>query len=326
MKKKLGVIFLSLVLILIITAAILIGPYFLSVQHFDANPTKGYHADFYLYVSPKARQIATSGNTATLLIQPNNSGNSDDPEFHRKDACWMGFGRHSLAKDLGVILLVPAFVRPSQDWHIYTHALDRDVFTTEREDLSRVDLQLLAMVEAARSALESEGIATNEKFLIQGYSASGMFVNRFATLHPQSVMAVAAGSPGGWPIAPVVHYEGDSLPYPAGIADLEELTGSPFDTIHYRNMPQLMVMGSLDDNDSLDFGDGWEEDNAAKVKRLFGPTPVSRWGGAEEMYKLGGANAQFKFVEGVGHDRRALQYLTTEFFREILAAQAGGQS
>ena len=238
----------------------------------------------------------------------------------------MGFGRHSLAKDLGVILLVPAYVRPSKDWHIYTHALDRDVFTTDRKDLSRIDLQLLAMVKEARKKLESEGITTNEKFLIQGYSASGMFANRFATLHPQSVMAVAAGSPGGWPIAPISHYEGDSLPYPAGIVDLEEITGISFDSINYRNMPQLLVMGSLDDNDSLDFGDGWEEDNAAKVKRLFGSTPVSRWGGSEEVYKLGGANVQYKLVEGVGHDRRALQYLSTEFFKDILAQQESKQN
>ncbi len=326
MKKKLRYIFIAILLIVIIVPSVVIGPYFFTVAHFKANPEKGYHADFYLYVSPKARRLAEAGKIATLLIQPNNSGNSDDPGVHRKDAWWMGFGRHNLADDLGVVLLVPAFVRPSQDWHIYTHALDRDVFTTGREDLFRIDLQLLAMIEDARKTLAADGLNTNEQFLIQGFSASGMFANRFATLHPKSVLAVAAGSPGGWPIAPIMDYQGESLLYPAGVADLKELTGNSFDSINYRKMPQLVVMGSLDDNDALDFTDGWEKENADRVKRLFGPDPVSRWQKAEEVYEIGAAKVRFELVEGIGHDRRALQYLTTDFFTSVLEDQEHAQS
>jgi dienelactone hydrolase len=300
--------------------AIIIGPYVFNVRHFQAHPEGGYHADFYVYVSPKAKRLASKGKPVVILVQPNNSGNSDDPEFHEKDAWWMCFGRHRLANELGVALLVPAFIRPAQDWHIYTHALDLDVFTTERIDLKRIDLQLISMIEHTRATLEQAGIATRKKILLQGYSASGMFANRFATLHPDRVMAVASGSPGGWPIAPVASYQNEALPYPAGITNLIELTGSPFDSIEYQKMPQLIVMGALDENDSLDYTDGWEEENADRVKRLFGATPISRWDVAKAVYRQGHANVQFELVEGIGHDRRSLQQYTTEFFRDVLAA------
>lgn len=307
--------------LLSLTAAFVLGPFALRVQRFDADPAAGYHAPFYLYVPRTATHPSAAGESLTLLVQPNNSGTtSDDPEVHRKDAWWTAFGRHRLANELGVALIVPAFVRPAVDWRIYTHALDRDVLTTTRPDVRRLDLQLLAMVDRARASLSEAGIETDERFLIQGFSASGMFANRFAALHPSRVKAVAAGSPGGWPIAPVAQWNGEALLYPAGIADIEQLAGQPFDSLAWVAMPQLIVMGSLDENDSVDFRDGWDEDAAETVDRLFGTDPLARWIPARTIYRTAGANATFLLDEGTGHDRRALQHHTTDFFREILAA------
>jgi pimeloyl-ACP methyl ester carboxylesterase len=166
--------------------------------------------------------------------------------------------------------------------------------------------------------LRQEGIQTEEKLLLQGYSASGMFANRFAVLHPDRVKAVAAGSPGGWPIAPLTEFNNEPLPYPAGVEDLETLTGKAFDAESFKSVPQLIVMGSLDDNDSLDFRDGWDEAAAALVDRLFGKDPQARWKGSESTYKAAGAKAQFVLVNGVGHDRKALQSYSTEFFKRVL--------
>ncbi len=311
---------LAAVLVLIILGiGFWMGPYALRVQHFQPSPAAGYHADFYLYVSPEAKRIVREGGQAVILVQPNNSGiNSDDAEVHRKDAWWTGFERYRIANDLGVILLVPAFIRPSEDSYIYTHALDHDSLTTQRTDIQRIDLQLIAMIDAARSALANQGIQTEEKILIQGFSVSGMFANRFTILHPQRVKAATIGSPGGWPIAPVDSFQGQELNYPAGIADLESLTGISFDQAAYHAVPQLIYMGSADDNDSLDFTDGWDEEDAKPVNNLFGADPLSRWDDAQALYLEAGANVEFLLIDGAGHDRRALQKYSTEFFRKIL--------
>jgi len=315
-------ILLALIFLMLTAFSVFFGPYFAKVRHFTANAAKGYHADFYLYISPGAKKIAESGGQVTFLIQPNNSGiTSDDPTVHQKDAKWMGFERHKIANELNAVLLIPAFIRPATDWQIYTHALDRDVLTTKREDLSRLDLQLLAMIDDARVQLKNEGINSNEKFLIQGFSASGMFANRFTALHPDRVLAVAVGSPGGWPIAPVSKYQNEPLLYPAGISDLEKLIGKPFDSVAFASVPTLMVMGSADDNDSLDFTDGWDKDAAGQVVSLFGKDPIARWPQAESLYKNNVTNVKFILVEGVGHDRKKLQSYGTEFFANILKQQ-----
>ncbi len=122
-----------------------------------------------------------------------------------------------------------------------------------------------------------------------------------------------------WPIAPVANYHGEALPYPAWVADLETLTGQPFDSTAYRAVPQLIVMGALDDNEPLDFSDGWDREAAAQVDRLFGPDPISRWDDAEAVYRAAGADVRFLLVDGVGHNGRNLQPYTTEFFTNVMA-------
>jgi hypothetical protein len=315
-------IFSGLVIVSILAVGIILGPYVLRLQHIPASPSDGYHADFYLYISPGARRAANDGRLVTILVQPNNSGiSSDDPAVHRRDAWWTGFERYRIANELDVILLIPAFIRPGEDWYIYTHALDRDSLMTERADLKRIDLQLIAMIDHARLRLAEDDIVTEEQVLIQGFSASGMFADRFTVLHPERVKAAAIGSPGGWPIAPLALFNGQVLNYPAGIADLDALTGAAFDSVAYNAVPQLIYMGSLDDNDSLDFTDGWNEADAAAVNDLFGADPLSRWEDARAVHLDAGANVEFLLIDGVGHNRSNLQKYATEFFKKVLSAQ-----
>jgi len=317
--RKVLLSIVTLIGVACLTAAAFVGPYAVRVREFPADPAHGFHAPFYLYVSPGAARLAKEGRPVTILVQPNNSGRtSDDAKTHQRDSWWTGFERQRVADELNVVLLVPAFIRPATDWQVYTHALDRDVMTTKRPELARLDLQLLAMIDEARASLESRRISSDSRVIIQGFSASGMFANRFAALHPNRVKAVAVGSPGGWPIAPLPVVGGDTLRYPAGVADLESLTGKPFDLAAWRAVPQLVVMGSLDDNDSLDERDGWDGEASAQVVRLFGPTPIARLPNAERLYRNAGAKARFLLVDGVAHDRKALQTHSTEFFKTVL--------
>jgi len=213
-----------------LTAGAYVGPYAARVRTFNADTHRGYYAPFFVYVSPGAEKLAKEGKVVTILVQPNNSGRtSDDPKAHERDAWWMGFERQRVADELNVVLIVPAFIRPATDWRVYTHALDRDVLMTTRPSIGRLDLQLLAMIDDARATLEGQGIRTDARVLMQGFSASGMFANRFTALHPDRVKAVAAGSPGGWPIVPTSLVGSDTLRYPAGVSDFEQLTGRRFD-------------------------------------------------------------------------------------------------
>ncbi|MBS0216300.1 MAG: alpha/beta hydrolase [Proteobacteria bacterium] len=299
-------------------AVVVIGPYALYVRHVVANANHGFRSDYFLYVPDRLHRDATG--RAMLLVQPNNSGRtSDDPSVHRRDAWLTGFERRRIADELGVVLLVPAFPRTASNWRVYTHALDRDALTTHDAVLARPDLQLIAMIDDARASLRKEGIEVDSQVLLQGFSASAMFANRFTALHPERVRAVAVGSPGGWPIAPIARQSGELLPYPAGIADLGTLVGKPFDAAAFARVPQYFYVGDRDDNDSLDFEDGWDKPAATQVKRLFGDTLAARWKSAGSIYAQTGARARFETVPGIGHDRKTLQNRPTAFLKQAMA-------
>jgi len=119
------------------------------------------------------------------------------------------------------------------------------------------------MIRHARQLLGDAGIATRTKVFMHGFSASAAFVNRFATLHPESVRAIAAGGINALPMYLLETYQGVKLPYPLGIADLKSLTGAGFDAQAYGQVSQYLFMGYLDRNDTLPFGDAWDDDERA---------------------------------------------------------------
>jgi len=261
----------------------------------DAAPDKGFDWPYYL-------AMPNGSANSTLIVEPNNTGSgSDDPSVHDQAARMLAEREISFAQALDCPLLVPTFPRPQTNWQVYTHALDRDTLTTTLEGLVRLDLQLLAIVEDARTRLADRGTYTDEKFFIKGFSASGMFANRFCVLHPDRIKAAAIGSPGGWPIAPVASWEGRALRYHVGVADVQDLVGAPFDLATFKTVPLFLFMGDQDTNDSVPYADGYEPQDRDLVNTLFGVTPVERWPKAEQIYESVGCNCTFRLYEGVGH-------------------------
>ena len=289
------------------------------------EPTAGtlFRWPYYLYVPAEAEALAAAGGRLHLLVLPNNTGRADDDFGVHERAAWMRAWRErELAGDLGVAALVPVFPRPAWDWRVYTHALDRDCLTTDVEGLARLDLQLVAMIDDARKALAKRGWTVGERVLLKGFSANGMFADRFTALHPERVLAAAVGSPGGWPIAPLAVHESVVLRYPAGVADVEELVGLPFDAEAYAKVPVMVFMGEADANDSLDFGDGWDEEDRELVELVFGATPIERWEDAVAIRKAAGAKATFRLYPGVGHE--VTEEMEGEVERFLAEALEGG--
>jgi dienelactone hydrolase len=263
------------------------------VTEHEADPDKGFSWP-YLLVAPE-RPDAT-----TLLVVPNNTGAvTEDVDLLRTAAtCELGPAQ-ALADRLGTPLLMPLFPRPSQpgvEEDLYLHALSRAAMTTEVPRFARVDLQLIAMIDDARARL---GSAMESRVLIAGFSASGMFSNRFAVLHPERVLAAAVGSPGGWPIAPI---RDDALTYPVGIADLGALTGAAPTDAALRQVRFFFYLGADDDNDSVTSRDSFSASDEALVMRRFGTSPVARWDAAKQLYEQAGLDARFELYPGVGHE------------------------
>jgi pimeloyl-ACP methyl ester carboxylesterase len=197
------------------------------------------------------------------------------------------------------------------DSNLYLHALSRDSLLTTVDAWKRVDLQLLQMLRSAMVHLEGRGLKTDPKVLLWGFSAAGEFVNRFAILHPDRVLAVAGGGIG-WPIVPATEFEKESLRYPIGLADLAAFVGKPADLDAFRSVTWLLFRGAGDDNDPVRSLDCFAESDAELIGRRFGTTPVARWAAAERFYAEARLPARLVLYPGVGHS-------TTPAIREDIA-------
>ena len=180
--------------------------------------------------------------------------------------------------------------------------MDRDALLIEEGPLERIDLQLIAMIDHARATLMERDLQVQDTILMDGFSASGNFVNRFAALHPQLVRAVAAGGVNGLPIFPVVELDGTKLPYPIGVADIEQLTDTPFDQAAYESVSQYIYMGSLDRNDTYPYDDAWNDAERSLIARLFGEEMMpTRWQRSQALLAEWAPSAQLVTYDGTAH-------------------------
>jgi dienelactone hydrolase len=280
----------------------------------EAQPTKGFTYPYYLYVPKSMRQITLRKQTHMILVIPNNAGKtSDDFAVHEADVKRKIKNNAEVADLLGVALLMPVFPRPATDWQIYTHALDRDSMLTDKKEYKRFDLQLTAMIDNAREELKAKKLKTSKRVLMLGWSASGMFVNRFTFLHPKRVKAAVIGSPGGWAIAPVAAYKEKTLRYPIGVGDFETVSGKDLDIKNLQKVPLFVFLGDKDDNDSVVFRDSYEKEDEDLILALFGKTPVERWEDSKKFYQDNKLNAEFRLYPNVAHG------ITKEMFDDIFA-------
>lgn len=250
----------------------------------------------------------------TMLVVPNNTGTGDDDiGVHEKAARRLLGNMRQAIDQMGVVVLVPVFPRSKTDWETYTQALDRDTILASEPQLRRLDRQLVAMIDHARDRLAGTGMTVDSKVLVFGFSAAGMFTNRFTFLQPGRVKAAAIGSPGGWPLAPVAEERGRKLRYPVGIGDFDVVAGQPIDLKRLAEVPLFFFMGEKDANDSVIFRDSYDKEDETLIAELFGKTPVQRWPAAERLYRSVLPKATFKLYPGVEHK------VAPEMMKDVMA-------
>jgi hypothetical protein len=259
----------------------------------------GFNFPYYIYLPEDMEKSKTQKKR--LIVEPNNTGSvSDLLGYHDEAAKRMiesnGAPGHYAAYNLKYPFMVPVFPRPMTNWwEAYTHALDRGAMMLEGE-AERLDLQLLAMIKDANKILTKMGYKMESKIFMTGFSASGQFTNRFATLHPEVVKAIAVGN---FTMYPTAKLNGVTLNYPWGIADIKKYTGKEFNKTEYDKIAQFCYIGDQDQNDqpyNVDFGTTEEETKA--VNDLFGyDYGVTKW------------NRKWKFVQQLGYDK-SIQFHT----------------
>lgn len=289
------------------TALVAIGesPDRYGVQEVAADAGDGFEYPYFLY-----RPVSVADDEVPLLVQPNNTGTATDDFQQHRDAARKTVERGQarlIADDLGVPLLVPVFPRPRSepvDGTYYTHQLDRDTLRIEDGPLERIDLQLLAMFDHARTtALADADFSVREKVMLNGFSASGNFADRFTVLHPERVLSVTAGGLNGMAVLPMTEAEGRTLDYHVGIADVPDITGESVDLEALDEVNQFLYMGSEDENDTIPYDDAWTSDELRQTALLvYGEDMITeRFPFCQTAYEEAGVSARFEIIEGLGH-------------------------
>ena len=262
----------------------------------DANPQQGFKYGYYLYIPNGVKQ----SEVKYLLVEPNNTGStSDDNAIHKKEAK-EHIGNY-ISEELKIPLLVPFFDRPKSNWKMYTHSLDSDTLKNKDGQLARIDLQLINMIEDAKSRLLERNIYVKDKVFLNGFSASGSFTNRFTALHSQIVKAVASGGVNCMPIIPSKEWEGKELPFHIGIANIKEIAGIEFNLDEYKKVAQYIYMGELDKNDTLPYSDAFNPEERKIVKEVLGQEMHERWEQSKRIYDYFEIPAQMVMYKGIGH-------------------------
>lgn len=270
-----------------------------SIELIPASPADGFNFPYVLRIPEKV------SDKPVLLVETNNTGNSDD--FEETVAATVATARGSgigpmISGALNMPLVIPVFPRPKTDWQIYTHALDRDsILLEEGHSLHRLDLQLLAMSSDARKRLSRNGIEVPPEFLICGFSASGTFANRFSFLHPKRILGVVAGGVNATPMLPLADHGEHSLSFPLGTNDFGEIVGREFDLEAWRALPQMIFMGALDDNDAVAYSDAYSDSERETVHKVLGQDMGVRWRAAQALYLEEKANVTFVTYGQIGH-------------------------
>ena len=293
-------------------------------QFVEADPQAGFEYPYYLY-APDA-----VGDTALpVLVEPVNTGTTDDDlAVHREAAADILESGQDLADRIGVPLIVPVFPRPAEDpvdWRHYTHALDETTLGIDDGPLERVDEQVLRMVEDAQDRVtavsETYPLRRGENDLaLNGFSASGNFVDRFTFLHPERVLSVTAGGLNGMPLLPRESVGGESLPFHVGIADIESYTGDSVNLDAVDDVNQFLYMGEDDGNDTIPYDDAWTDDDLRQLALdVYGEDMIEdRFVRSQELYAETGVDAQFRVYRDTGHSPRPAYEDIVAFHRQSI--------
>lgn len=339
-----------------------------NVEYIEANPDAGFNYPYFLYTPSSLNTSEESPRP--ILIGSNNSPSSEDDyttHLERGKSLAERQRPRQIAERVGIPLLVPVFPRYREEpepWYVYVQVLDPDTFTLEDSPLSRVDSQLLEMVDDAKSSLEADGHSIASEIHLDGFSGSGSFANRFTILHPERVNAAShggttaktlpkteidddipvVGDPKWDEMSHPVGTDGEELPYPIGVANLEELTGSSFNEEAWLNTPQYIYIGDEDrpepgSRGHRSFSNLYDEeaqqirpsersyampdliDDIYGVKNIDERFEVSR-----AVYENVGAAATFTVYEGYGHTPRPAMDDLVEFHRNEIQNTYGSNS
>lgn len=117
---------------------------------------------------------------------------------------------------------------------------------------------------------------------------------------------MAAGGINGLLFLPLEQVEDKALIYPVGTADFYQLFGRDFNATAFKETPQFLYMGALDDNDAVPYSDAFGGEEREVIYQALGRVmQPDRWINCQNVYDTAGVMTQFQTYPGIGHEQTA---------------------
>jgi len=298
-----------------------------------ANPSKGFYFPYFLEIP-----IGTDGKYSIsqyskyLMVIPNNTLPVNSAKYveevFEKDMYGNVIGLETIGA-LEMPLLMPTFPRSSnQNDMVDPHFLNIQAvkLTKTQSDalglgnLVDTEKQLVAMIADAKEQFKANGITLNPKVVLNGFSASGKFVNRFSLIYPELVDIVIGGTTEVSPMLPYSELNGTKLNYPLGVNDMKTLFGKDFNLAEYRKIKQFWYLGQDDWSEVLYHRWWFTESEEVLIKKYLGEDMFKRYIAIDKLMENKGVTIQFHRYQGIGHTTTPLMEID---FTNFLKANLG---
>lgn len=324
------------------------------IIYIEANPDKGFYFPYYVRIPSKSEYEISTKNKYLVFDMINIGLDTSLTSSSNRVKSWLeNLDQKSMyrAKKFGYPIMMPVVPRLGvsikSDTYgrsfTYEHALVRsslfvkELTTIDTNKSSNIasyskknidyklyydlDKQVAAMIQDAIQVMQDKNIPVKNQVIMDGYSASGAFTDRFSTLYPDLVKIVVTGATIPKVILPLKEYQKEVLNYPIGIADFEEITGSPFDIEKHNKVARLIYMGELEteEHNTVHFLDCYSEFEQKQMIRLFGEPILERAYKNISLYRDTGGKALFVFDKWTGHSST---YEMNEYIQLFIKANA----
>ncbi len=127
-----------------------------------------------------------------------------------------------------------------------------------------VELQTYNIINHSKELLRKFNYPIEEKILTMGYSSTGVFAQRFATIYPELIKAFYAGG-FLFPIIPANKYDNVDLPFPFGTSEHKEFFNVDFNLEEYNKIAKINAIGRKEYSFS-----GLDRHSRQYAERFFG--------------------------------------------------------
>jgi poly(3-hydroxybutyrate) depolymerase len=181
----------------------------------------------------------------------------------------------------------------------------------------RYDLLLLALLDEI--TIRWPGIET-AKILLNGFSGGGQFAHRFMYLHPERLLAVGVGSPGG------VTALNFSQLWPAGVKDVGEIFGQHVDVEKLKQLPIMASVGADDTGEGASMLRGLGLSNAPGDRGKTNQTRVEKLTELVQQWRSTGLSVEFEIVPDAKHEMEKVNVAVVPFMARHVRRYWEGQA